>query len=326
MRRILSRFPALSLSEMAELSGAPNMANELFDRGADQELEYLKVKMLDKINAEQLIAEKEKGEAEELERVAIESVKNAKQSVEQANRAADLAQAEVDVAEEDGKTDNGTVSANTTQLAAKASIEAENTYALAVKVSIEAANTLTRSPVNQGAKTYDNQKVSVNTLKIEEAAKSSEKAAESAKEAALAALAAARNGIVSLKSAAGLAQRAFKLAQKSYALAEFTKEYAIGLKGLASLYKINSGNLLLALNKYIDSLERKDQMTENKARNDFITESRRARDANHQIFYLDEKYKSNLDILGIKVTNNKPQKGGRTRRKRKTKRRKNKKK
>lgn len=262
----------------------------------DDEFNYIIKVLLPKKMAEAKIAENEEAAASVLADNAKASAEAARKSAKKADLAADLAEA----------ADNGTVSVNTPQLDA-ALVIALNTSDNALQASIEAANTLTRSPE---AKKYDYIKVSVNTSKIAEASKASELAAEeSAKAAELA------------PKSFELAAKAASLSAKASALAAFAAEYAIGLKGLSSLYKTNSETLLLKLNAYIESLKGKNKSIRYTANLAFIEASRAAKDANHSIDNLHKKYISNLGILGIVVN---PQKGGRSRRKRRTKRRKNK--
>jgi hypothetical protein len=172
------------------------------------------------------------------------------------------------------------------------------------------------------AKKYDNRKVSVDTTKIAEAAKASERAASESANASEKAAKATTNKTIA-KKAAAIAINAYALAAKSSQLAHYALVYAINIQLYATIYKRESDTLLIKLNEYIQSLTEKDNKKEYAARNEFMEASTRAKYANHQIFNLRKKYISNLVKLDITVPTN-AQNGGRSRRKRKTRRRKNK--
>jgi hypothetical protein len=314
----------MALMPLFEYLDGPKKFNKFFDRlKPDVELDIL-TRILTKITEEADVAIKEAKIAVDFEQKLKQIAENAENSAKDAEKSASLEQLVKNTPE---------VPFITYAEADEAFKLAESEFKLAVQASISASQDRQDTQLtNTGSKKYDIVKLSVNNLFIQEAAELSANAA-----ALYAKAASSEKATLSV----ALKTMSSSKAKNSSQYAAFASQYATDLKDIALAYKDVYTAIVLNLKEHIRRLEEymiKQKEGEGEHVNIILSQEklidslRLAKKTNQSIINVRNKYEKNIESIARPVEENPGflkrtlrifGRGG-TRRKRKTRRRKNK--
>lgn len=293
----------MALSNAVSRTIIPNWIDRMLGKLLPaKEYEVLK-KLQPNIIQEVHISNTEYDTASNLARVTKDFADAAAKSAAEADAAADLAYIAKDRLANSSY--NGKVTVNTSSefnLAVDdASSKVKSTFNLAVDAYSKATTAATMSEPNPEASIYDNRKVLINTLMIEEVARESAKAAAELATASVWAAKAASP--VSAEKAFRLAATASAKADIISKYAAITSEYATNLEDLALRYKNASEILASALKLYVGELDTYLKRPAGKnipiksSKDALLAAFVEAQKANHSILDIQDKYRTNINNI-----------------------------